>query len=100
MKTQVSAQAKKLFTSFTLALLITAPAWAATKTVTLSVPGMTCSACPITVKKALTKVEGVTRAKVSFEKREATATFDDTKANIRMLTKATYDAGYPSTLQK
>jgi len=70
------------------------------KTVTLSVPGMTCSACPITVKKALTKIEGVTKTDVNFSKREAAVTFDDTKANIRMLTKATSDAGHPSTLRK
>jgi len=96
MKTQISAQAKKLLALFTLSLLIIMPAWAATKTVTLSVPGMTCAACPITVKKALTKVEGVTRAKVSFEKREAIVTFDDTKANVQTLTRATQNAGYPS----
>jgi len=88
---------KKLFASFTLALLTTAPVWAATKTVTLSVPSMTCAACPITVKKALTKVEGVTKTEVSFEKREATITFDDTKANVQTLTRATQNAGYPST---
>jgi len=91
---------KKLLASFTLALLITAPAWVATKTVILSVPGMTCSACPITVKKALTKFDGVTNTEVSFRKREAAVTFDDNKANIRTLTKATSDAGYPSTLLK
>lgn len=88
---------KKLFASFTLALLTTAPVWAATKTVTLSVPGMTCASCPITVKRALTKVEGVTRAKVSFEKREATVTFDDSRANVQTLTRSTQNAGYLST---
>jgi hypothetical protein len=31
---------------------LAAPAWAASKTVTLDVPGMTCPVCPITVKKA------------------------------------------------
>jgi len=41
---------KRLFASFALAILVAAPAWAATQTVTLSVPGMTCAACPITVK--------------------------------------------------
>lgn len=30
-----------------------------------------CAACPITVKKALTKVEGVQTAEVSYEKKEA-----------------------------
>lgn len=91
---------KKLFATFTLTLLITAPTLAATKIVTLSVPSMTCAACPITVKKALIKVDGVTKTEVSFEKREAAVTFDDTKANIWTLTKATSDAGYPSTLRK
>lgn len=96
MKTHVSAQAKKLFACLALAAIVN-PVWAATKTVTLSVPGMTCAACPITVKKALTKVEGVTKTKVSFENREATVTFDNTKTNLQALTRATQNAGYPST---
>ena len=91
---------KKLLASFALATLVAAPAWAATQTVTLSVPGMTCAACPITVKKALTKVEGVTKAEVSFENREAIVTFDDTKTNALALTKATEDAGYPSSVKQ
>lgn len=73
-------------------------AWAATKTVTLSVPTMDCPACPITVKKALTKVPGVAQANVNFEKREATVTFDDAKTTAEALTKATKEAGYPSTI--
>nr|EKT8064041.1 mercury resistance system periplasmic binding protein MerP [Pseudomonas aeruginosa] len=66
----------------------------------LSVPGMTCAACPITVKKALTKVEGVTKAEVSYEKREAIVTFDDAKTSAQALTKATEDAGYPSSVKQ
>ncbi|WP_122364531.1 mercury resistance system periplasmic binding protein MerP, partial [Pseudomonas coronafaciens] len=62
--------------------------------------GMTCAACPITVKKALTQVEGVTKTEVSFEKREAIVTFDDAKTNSEALTKATEDAGYPSTIKQ
>ena len=75
-----------------------APIWAATQTLTLSVPGMTCAACPITVKTALSKVEGVSKADMTFEKREAVVTFDDAKTNVQKLTKATEDAGYPSSL--
>ncbi len=63
---------KKLFASLALAAAV-APVWAATQTVTLAVPGMTCAACPITVKKAL-KVEGVSKVDVGFEKREAVVT--------------------------
>lgn len=74
--------------------------WAASQIITLSVPGMTCAACPITVKKALTKVEGVTKAEVSYEKREAIVTFDDAKTSAQALTKATEDAGYPSSVKQ
>ena len=73
--------------------------WAASQIITLSVPGMTCAACPITVKKALTKVEGVTKAEVSYE-REAIVTFDDAKTSAQALTKATEDAGYPSSVKQ
>lgn len=90
---------KKLFASLALVAIV-APAWAATQTVTLSVPGMTCAACPITVKKALTKVEGVSQVDVTFEKREAVVTFDDAKTNVEALTRATTNAGYPSTIKK
>ncbi|MEO6625286.1 MAG: mercury resistance system periplasmic binding protein MerP [Burkholderiaceae bacterium] len=72
--------------------------WAAPRTVTLSVPTMDCPVCPITVKKALTKVSGVAQASVSFDKREATVTFDDARTTAEALTKATKDAGYPSSV--
>jgi mercuric ion binding protein len=77
-----------------------APAWSATRTVTLSVPGMNCAACPITVKKALVRVAGVARVDVSLDKREAVVTFDDTKAGVGQLTRATTEAGYPSTAKE
>jgi mercuric ion binding protein len=90
---------KKLFAALALAAVV-APIWAATQTVTLSVPGMTCAACPITVKKALSRVDGVSKAEVSYERREATVTFDDTKVSVQKLTKATANAGYPSTARE
>lgn len=91
---------KKLFAAFTFAMLAAAPAWAATQTVTLSVPEMNCPACPITVKKALSRVEGVGKINVSLEKREAVVAFDDTKTSISQLIEATGMAGYPSSLKK
>ena len=91
---------KKFTTLLALAATLSAPAWASTKAVTLSVPGMTCAACPITVKKALTKVDGVQKAEVSYEKREAVVTFDDAKTSTETLTRATANAGYPSTVKE
>lgn len=95
MKTKVSAHAKKLFASLVL-VAVTAPVWAATQTVALWVPEMTCAACPITVRHALSRVEGVSKIGVSFETREAVVTYDDAKTDVRALTQATADAGYPS----
>jgi periplasmic mercuric ion binding protein len=86
---------KKLFAVSLLTILCTS-AWAASKTVTLLVSGMTCAACPLTIKKALTEVDGVTDAEVSFDKKEAVVTFDDTKTSVSALIEATTDAGYPS----
>lgn len=86
--------------SFALAILIAAPAWAGTQTVTLAVSKMTCAACPITVKKALSRVPGVTEVSVSFEKKQATVVFDDTQTTVGDLTRATTEAGYPSTVEK
>lgn len=90
---------KSLATAVVLSLLA-APAWASNQTVTLSVPGMDCPVCPITVKKALTKVDGVTNAEVNFDKRQATVTFDDARTSVEALTKATRDAGYPATVKR
>ncbi|QSR85171.1 mercury resistance system periplasmic binding protein MerP [Methylacidimicrobium sp. B4] len=89
---------KKLLIAIALSAVV-APVWAATQTVTLFVPGMTCAACPITVKKALSKVEGVSRIDVEPKKREVVVTFDDTKTSVEKLTKATKDAGYPSSVK-
>jgi len=86
---------KKLAMLIVLAA-VAAPAWAATKTTTLSVPGMTCAACPVTVRTALSRVAGVEGTRINFDKREAIVTYDDSRTDVRALTKATTDAGYPS----
>lgn len=91
---------KKLLASLVLVSLFSAPAWAASQTVTLSVPGMTCAACPLTVKKALTRVEGVTKVEVSFENREVLVTFDDSKTNVQALSEASENAGYPASFEE
>jgi len=72
---------------------------AAPKTVTLSVPGMTCTLCPVTIKIALKRVDGVSAVDVSYEQKQAVVTYDDAKTGVAALTKATTDAGYPSTVK-
>ena len=90
---------KKLFAIIAFSA-VAAPAWAAPKTVTLTVPGMTCAACPLTVKQAISKVDGVNRVDVKFDQREAVVTFDDAKASVQNLTQATENAGYPSSVKR
>lgn len=76
-------------------------AFAATsKTVTLDVKNMTCAVCPITVKKSLEKVPGVTAVKIDFAKKTVTVTYDPDKTKPAALTRATTNAGYPSTIEK
>ena len=74
-------------------------AMAKQQTVLLNVPTMDCATCPITIKAALTKVPGVSKVKVSYEKREAVIVYDDTKTTVADLKQATEDVGYPSMLK-
>lgn len=83
-----------------LAALPLAVLAAAPKTITLDVQNMTCELCPITVKKALGKVSGVNAVRIDFGNKTATVTYDPDKAQPEALTKATTNAGYPSTVKK
>lgn len=75
-------------------------AWSAPRTVVLSVPDMTCSACPLTVRAALSKIAGVSDVQASYETKEAVVTFDDSKTTVEALSEATANAGYPSTVKR
>ena len=91
---------KNILAAAVAVLVLAAAALASPKTVTLNVSGMTCEACPITVKKALQKVPGVSKIDVLYEKKQVVVTFDDSKANTDALVKATTNAGYPSQPEK
>lgn len=90
----------KIVATFALSLVCAASAWASTETAVLSVPGMTCPVCPITVKKALDGVTGVSKVDVDFPAKTAQVQFDDAKTQVPALLKAVADAGYPSKLVK
>lgn len=85
---------------FAIAVLPLMAMAATPKTVTLDVKNMTCAVCPITVKKSLEKVAGVSAVKVDFAKKTAIVTYDPDKTKPEALTRATTNAGYPSTLEK
>ncbi len=85
--------------SVTIILIIPSIA-AAEKTVTLDVQNMTCALCPLTVRKALEAVDGVSEVKVSNDDKTVVVIFDEAKTDIAVLTAATTNAGYPSSPAK
>lgn len=67
--------------------------------VVLEVEGMTCATCNITVRKALTNLDGVRDAEVTFEPPQAVVRFDAAKVTTEELTRATTNVGYPSKVK-
>ncbi|RME97591.1 MAG: mercury resistance system periplasmic binding protein MerP [Alphaproteobacteria bacterium] len=67
------------------------------QTITLAVKGMTCASCPYQVEAALKHVDGVKAIEVSLERGQAIVTFDDGRTTVALLTKATAEAGFPSS---
>ena len=51
---------------------------------------------PISIGTQIEAVPGVTKAVVSYKNKTAVVTYDDTKADVKALTTATTNAGYPS----
>ena len=83
-----------------LALASTTVTAGESRSATLAVAGMTCASCPITVKKVLMRIPGVTEATVSYKTREAQVQFDPDKVQVEQLATAVTDIGFPTTLKK
>ena len=66
------------------------------RTVTLGVEHMTCAACPITVRKALSHVAGVSASTVDMKAHTATVTFDPARTTPEALATVVSDAGFPA----
>ncbi|MCK9396082.1 MAG: mercury resistance system periplasmic binding protein MerP [Methylobacter sp.] len=85
---------------FLLSLIQSGMLYAAEQAVTLSVPGMNCPICPITIKKSLQKLAGVKFVNVSYENKTVTVSFEDSLTDVNTLLKATENVGYASTVLK
>lgn len=62
-------------------------------TKTLKIEGMMCKHCVMHVKEALEKMDGVTKAEVSLEKKEAVVTCDK-DIDVSLFRKVIEEAGY------
>ena len=72
--------------------------WAAQKSVTINVPGMTCPTCPVTLKKSLLKEQGVSGVTVRYEKKQLVVSYDDAETTPTAMTRAIAAVGFPSEI--
>lgn len=79
-----------------MSLFMSASLFAGEQSVVLSIPGMKCPACPITVMVAIKRVKGVKSVNVSLENKLAEVSYDDQLTDISKLQVATKNVGFPS----
>jgi len=63
---------------------------------TFTVENMTCAACPITVRKAISSVDGVQSVEVNFKAKTVTAIFDPAIIDAHAIEKASTAVGFPA----
>lgn len=71
----------------------------ADKTVTFDVEKMTCATCPIAVKKAMLRVDGVNKVEVNFKNKSAIVTFDSSMTTSTEIGQSSTDVGFPATVK-
>ncbi|TSA15909.1 MAG: copper chaperone [Betaproteobacteria bacterium] len=64
------------------------------QTVTLGISGMTCGGCVKSVTNVLKALDGVAKAEVSLEKRNAVVDYDAGKVGIDQLKRSVVEAGF------
>jgi len=70
------------------------------KRVVIGIEGMHCTACAAAIEKSIKRIEGVTRAEVSFGTNSALVEFEEEKTDLRGITKAVEDAGYRVVMER
>lgn len=69
-------------------------------TATFEVEKMTCATCPITVRKAMQRVEGVSEVYVDFESKSATVTYDSSTTSAQEIADASSNVGFPARIKE
>ena len=63
-----------------------------------TVDKMTCATCPITVRKAMQRVDGVNEVSVDFDTKTVTVLFDSNLTDAKQIGAASTNVGFPATL--
>ncbi len=91
---------KRIYTLLVLIFVISnTMGWAGEKdvaTAIIFVNEMTCATCPITVRKAMKKVDGVKEVSVDFESEMATVTYDRSVTTAQTVADASSNVGFPA----
>ena len=64
------------------------------KEIKLKIEGMHCTGCSNRLEKVLNNTDGVEKATVSFEEKQAIITYNESQINIEQIKKAIQDAGF------
>lgn len=73
--------------------------WApAVDTVVLHVVGMDCGGCTVAVRRVLQRLDGVSKAEVSYEQKRAVVTFDPAKVTTAQMIAAIATLKYTATV--
>lgn len=67
------------------------------QTLTLKIDGMTCGGCVKSVTRILENTDGVTKAEVSLENKNAVIEFDAARTNVDALIEAIEDGGFDAS---
>ncbi len=66
------------------------------QTASFAIENMTCATCPITVRRAMEGVSGVSDVAIDYETKIASARFDPERTTIKAIAAASTNAGYPA----
>ena len=64
------------------------------KEVKFSISGMHCTGCSNRLEKVLNNTDGIEKAEVNFDQKEATITYNESQTNIEKIKEAIQDAGF------
>jgi mercuric ion binding protein len=65
---------------------------------TFNVDKMTCATCPITVRKAMQRVDGVKEVTVDLDSKTATVIYDSSLTDTKQIAASSSNVGFPATL--
>lgn len=64
---------------------------------TFHVDKMTCATCPITVRKAMQRVDGVKEVSVDLDSKTATVIYDSLLTDAKEIAASSTNVGFPAT---